>query len=327
MRYYDLILTDPGGKATTITSHPGGKLDPGALNIIFDVTTTVGDMPLNQPTIMIEGVSLPLLSNARNFSAAVQPDGSIKGGYNLLLKCGMQKGLPLANPAQTGSILSGSVFQSWGNWAGTEMNISFVIVPTMYSYDQPGNLTFRWLPGQTLQAALTQTFSIAYPSLKPTFAIKNIIAGPDGDYCYHATFTSLAQHIQESTAAPGYEGVRMSLTPTGIAVFDGTTQPKPKQISFQDFVGQPTWIEYNMIQIVCVMRGDIQVGDTVQLPNGIMSQPGLVTMQPQARPAYANYNTVIKGLFTVVQMRHLGNYRDPNGMSWVTVMNCVTMAQ
>lgn len=325
MRYYDLTLTDPAGKATPITSHPGGKFDSGALNIIFDVTTTVGDMPLNQSIVMIEGVPLQMLSNARNFAATIQSDGSLKGGYNLLLKCGMKNGLPLANSSQAGPIVGGSVLQSWGNWTGTEMNISFVVVPTIYSYDTPGNITFIWKPGQSLQDALTQTFKVAYPSQKIRFAIKNIIGGPNVDYSYHATFTSLAQHVLEITTSQGYDGVRITMAPAGISVFDGTVTPQPTKLQFQDLIGQPTWIEYNTIQVICVMRGDIQVGDAIQMPEGIMAQPGMTVMQPQSHPAYANYNAVIKGKFLVVQMRHLGNYRDPNGISWATIMNCVAM--
>ncbi|MDE2469453.1 MAG: hypothetical protein KGL35_12080, partial [Bradyrhizobium sp.] len=154
------------------TSHPGGVFDPHALNITFDVPVTLGGSPVHQPTIIVEGVSLQDITNAQQYSGTVQ-NGQIVGGTNLVLRGGMQAGLPLANPDQAGLLVQGTVFQSWGNWIGTDMALTLLIVPTIYRYNAPGNIVFTWNVGQTLQAALQQTLGIAFPNTKVTYRLSD----------------------------------------------------------------------------------------------------------------------------------------------------------
>ncbi len=187
MRFYDLKLTNPqtGAVVREWSSRPGGVFDPHALNIIFDVPVTVGGTPIHQPVIIVEGISIKDIGNAQQFAGTVdQNTGQIVGGSNLTLKAGMQTGLPLANPRQAGLIVQGTVFQSWGNWIGTDMSLAFIVVPSIYRYDAPGNIVFNWKVGQTLQQALDQTLSVAYPNTPVVYRISENIVATKADLHY-----------------------------------------------------------------------------------------------------------------------------------------------
>lgn len=107
MRYYDIAFTPPNATAPSIhfTSHPNGQFDPCALNVLFDMPILAYDTPVGGQTIQIEGVPLSLISQSEDLV-----------DWEVVIKGGMQKGLPLANPSQAGVLTKGTVFQSWGNW-------------------------------------------------------------------------------------------------------------------------------------------------------------------------------------------------------------------
>ena len=93
-------------------------------------------------------------------------------------------------------------------------------------------------------------------------------------------------------------------------------QTAKKNVSYQDLIGQPTWIDAPTISFKTVMRADINVGDYIKLPNTVAtSTPQSVIGTPlRNRPTF-------QGLFQVQIVRHLGNFRQPDAASWVTVFN------
>ncbi len=323
MRAYDLQLTNPqtGKIVREWSSRPGGVFDPHALNVIFDVPVTVGGTPIHQPVISLEGISIRDIGNAQNFAGTVdQTTAQIVGGTNLTLKAGMQAGLPLANPRQFGLIVQGTVFQSWGNWIGTDMSLSFIIVPSIYRYNHPGNIVFNWKVGQTLEQALNQTLSVAYPNTPVVYRISQNIVATRDDLHYCATFDVLAQHVVNLT------GASLAFNANRITIYDNSLAAPLTEFAFTDFVGQPTWINYDIIQVKTVMRGDIQVGDFVKFPQGFYSLPSFVTTQSAALPSYAKYKSAIQGVFVVQQVRHVGNFRQPDGNDWVSIFNCAVLS-
>lgn len=329
MRYYDLTLTNPktGAVLKHWTSYPGGQFDPGALNIAFDLPVSVGDIPVGQGGITIEGVALSDLSNAQQYGAIVQ-NGQRVGGANITLKGGMGAGLPLANPKQQGLLLSGAVFQSWGNWTGTDMALNFIAIPPLYQPDQPGNIIWQWAPGQALQDSLTTTFNVAYPGVPVVFNVSASLATSRLDLGFYATFGQLAEHVQQLTQgviSTTYPGVRMVYQNGQISVFDTMNSTSIVLLQFTDFIGQPTWIEPNTIQVKTVLRGDIQVGDQIAFPAGFQGLPGFVQTQQASSPSYFKYQSAIQGKFFVQQVRHIGNFRDADGGAWATIINAVVI--
>lgn len=319
-RYYDLTLTDPasGKVLRQWSSHPNGQFDPAALNVTFDAPVTVGATPVHQPTIIVEGISLQDISNAQQFAAQIV-NGRPVGGTNLTLKAGMKAGLPLANPAQAGLLIQGFVFQSWGNWIGTDMSLSLVVVPTIYRYNKPGNFVFNWQPGQKLADALRETLSVAFPNTPIDMRVSDALVASRRDIHYCATFDQLAAHINQLT------GAQMAVTGNKIVVFDGSTEPPIALLQFTDLVGQPTWIGFDQIQVKTVLRGDIQVGNYLTFPVGFEGAPGFVTTQHAAFPSYGKYQSAIQGKFVVQQARHIGAYRNPDGNDWVSIFNCAVV--
>ena len=104
-----------------------------------------------------------------------------------------------------------------------------------------------------------------------------------------------------------FDGVTMVVT-------DGTAPPAAKKIAFQDMLGQPTWLAFNLIQVKLVMRGDLNLGDQVTLP------PSLATTTQQALLRYRD-KTTFSGNYQIQAIHHYGNFRQADAMSWNTTVD------
>lgn len=332
MRYYDLTVT-PYDKATGLpgstpfrrwTSHQGAKFDPAALNIEFDIPVVPFATPTGGQTITIEGISLQDLQQATQFGSLVDNAGAVtQPGMYFSLKAGMTNGLPLANPKQAGLICAGQIFQSFGNWEGTNMSLSFVIFPGVYSLAYPGNFVLNWKKGITLAAALQNCLETAFPSIPVKVTIgANLVNNFDSIH-FTATLEGLAKWVGDWTKAKYNDEVHITVQAGTILVYDSTYTPTPIEIQFADLIGQPVWVKPNQMQIKLVMRGDLQLGSLIKMPQGFQDFPGLVTTYAGSLPSSLKYASAFKGNFVINQMRHIGNSRTPDGQAWVTVINCI----
>lgn len=334
MRYYNIQLqgtsTTPGATPpvkTLWTSFPNGILDPNAQQVEFDFFSfNQSDNYQGLSTVSIYGDSLDTLNQA---------NGGSYTGMTLTMKAGMQAGLPLANPAQANTILQGKVYQSFGNWVGTDMTLDFVLNYAHYSYNQPGNFVLNWPRKTSLKAALTTCFNVAYPNLgaplhdSPTGILMLIGDGYILQHdVYHAvnTLHDLSQMITSLTRSIKSPGVTITFqsSQNQIIVSDGTVAlGKPIPIAFTDLVGQPTWIDQNVMQFTTVMRADVQVGSIVSMPTGLPESAGTVILTKDSLPSSLKYQTSFQGNFTITGVRYIGNFRDPSGLSWVSIFRCV----
>ncbi|NDU92754.1 MAG: hypothetical protein G3I10_09155, partial [Ferrovum sp.] len=294
MRYYDITLA-PQGSSTPIkewTSHPNGNYNPSAQEVEFDILTAPFGTPVGAQAITIYGISLQELTNAQQFA-----------GMNITISAGMKAGLPLANPKQSGVILVGTVWQSFGNWEGTEMTLDFVVVPSAYSLDNPGNIVLNWQANTPLSQALTQTLNTAYPDMTVTMNISDQLVLPNQEVHACSTLTQLAQYLQGMTKGyflgENYGGVRITIQGGTIVVWDDTYQPDTVQINFTDLVGQPTWIEPNIMQAKFVMRADLQLGSIITMPQGMQNSPGLFKTTAQSLPSSMKNQSSFQGSFRV----------------------------
>ena len=134
------------------------------------------------------------------------------------------------------------------------------------------------------------------------------------------TLEQLAQFCLQTSKdvikTTGYAGVSIVVPGTTINVSDGSQTPsgKPTQINFQDLNGQPTWIESPNISIKTVMRADLSVGQQIMLP------PTLTINTQQANSWILNQKAAFQGGFSIVSLRHVGQYRAPAADGWVTVI-------
>jgi len=303
----------------TYTSFVNGQTLPAAWNVELDVPVIDAATPQGFALARVWGVSLAEIQQSNDLT-----------GKNIAIYGGMQKGLPLANPAQAGLLVSGNIFQCFGNWVNTDMTLDFVIAPGpavgsnsggVGTLAKPRNFTLNWQGGQPLGPALQQCLQTAFPGYTVNVNVSANIVTPSGDTPsgYYSTLEQLAQVVRGMSRSlvktANYAGVSIVVSGTTISVFDGTqTSGNPVAISFQDLIGQPTWIESPNIQFKAVMRADLSVGQKITLPQT------LITNTAQATSSLVNQKATFQGGFSVVSLRHVGNYRQPLADAWVTVI-------
>lgn len=312
-RYYS-IETIPKIGSSPWTSFPKGVNDPGALNVELDLLAAFYGIPQGDTggaTVTIHGVPLSDLQQANNFASTRNVKMVVRGG--------MQAGLPLAVPSQAGLLLEGQIFQTYGNWANTEMNLSFVLIPSGFTLGKQGNFVFNWMPGQSLADALNATLNVAYASFgyKINMNIGTAYATSAPITHIIPTLTKFAQFIHSLN---GVRGVNIAINNGTILVTDGSIQKKAKQLLFTDLIGQPKWVEPNIMQFMTVMRADIQPGTLVTMPVGFFNSPGIIATTPSSAPSQQPQNkTAFQNNFLVQSIRHIGNFRDPDGTLWALV--------
>lgn len=341
MRYYELTITNPltqnvwrptttglglsqlpGG--STFTSYVGGQTLPGALNIEFDIPVYPFAQPQGKAIIRVWGVGLPMIGQATKLAF-----------QNFSLRAGMQSGLPLANPKQRGLIVQGQIFQAFGNWQGTEQTLDLVVYPGCAGAGQ--NISFSWPAKTPLAPALKAALSAAFPTFSVNINIEgNLITSEDqkGHYPSLAEFADmilqLTQQIgQPSFNTPGltYPGVNITVSGSTINAYDGrgSVATKITAIAFQDLIGQPTWISPLTVNFKTVLRADISVGDAIRFPQGIRAPYALTSAAAAAPNAPASSQTAFQGVFTVTEVHHFANFRQPDAESWNTTFSAVSV--
>lgn len=303
MRYYKIVVGD-----RTWESYTGGKNVPGALNVELDIPVTAYASPFGAGGVSIWGVSLQDIGQASDFN-----------GKNITIYAGFQKGLPLANPGQSGIIVQGSVFQATGNWIDVNQNLFFVIQPSTGTNATPENIILNWKKGTKLADALQTTLSTALPDLTLDIKISDNLVLAADEYGYYQTLTQFASYVKiasQNIIGGNYAGVDMTISDTTIKIYDGSTQTSPTQIAFQDMIGQPTWLNNLTVQTHFAMRADLAVGDYIKFPAAqTTTNPG------STFPGGPSQKSVFQGVFQINQMRHVGNFRQPDAESWVTVVD------
>lgn len=342
MRYYDLTITDPksgdvwqtgsdGGfvkakKGTTFTSYANGQPIPGALNIEIDMPVAPFATPQGQGNIVIWGVGIKQLSQASDLN-----------GQNFVLRAGMQKGLPLAKPAQAGVIAAGQIYQAYGNWEGVNQTLNLIGQGASLAPDR--GVSFSWQPAGTLADALAETFSQAFPDYKQDIQISAALLNSDSvaECGHYDDLSQLSSFLLDRTTAAGeiatgnsgYPGVQISLdyaTKT-LHAWDNTVAKTVRAIAFEDMIGQPTWIDPGTVNFKTVLRADIQLGDTVRFPAGLTSPYALTSQAAAAPGSPARNKSIFQGTFSIVEVHHFANLRQPDAGSWVTAFSAVPITQ
>lgn len=307
MRYYKIEIE--GGK--TYESFSNGKNLPGALNVELDIPVIAYDLPMGGALVRIWGISLQEISQAQD-----------NNNKSIKVFAGFQKGLPLANPSQAGLILQGYIFQSYGNWIGTDQTLDFIVLAgsAPASKAQPArNLAFNWKSGTKLKDAIQTTLTTAYPGFTADINIDDKLVLPNDAPGFYTSLTQFSQYVRQVSRAiiggETYQGVSITLQEKKFAVFDGTAaNNNTKQIDFKDLIGQPTWINAPSIQFKCAMRADLKVGEVVKLPKT------QVTNSSAAQSSLVNQKVAFQGDFQISSMRHVGNFRQGDASAWVTVL-------
>ena len=328
MRYYDISI-DGGPRWTSHPKGPGQPPDPGALQVEMDINNVAYGTAVTGDTVTIWGIPLQQISQAFDLNRK-----------NVTIRGGMGVGLPLATAQSknAGILVRATVNQAFGNWIGTNMYLTLVFTGApqtatgIAGAETPDKLVVNWRAGQEMADTLHSTLSAAFPDYTLDVRIKKgLVLGYDQPG-YYSTLWQLAQYTKSASKdimGPGYNGVDISVHDKTIRVDDGSTGGTAKQIAFTDLIGQPTWLAPTMISVTTVMRADLHVGDWITLPNT------LVTIAPKSSSEFnaiqsfstARQNSIFQGQFRVFGIRHVGNFRSPDGAQWITVLSCSATGQ
>lgn len=342
MRYYDIQIRQPGSNQlvrpaslaklnlpSSFTSVINGQNIPGALKVELNLLSFNAHAFEGGSYVRIWGVGLSELVQSFNLN-----------GYPIIVKGGMSKGLPLANPAQAGILASGKIFQAYGNWIGTDQTLELQLLPDTGTTNAPKNYSCIWPANTPLSQAIETTLAAALPNV-PNRIIKISpdlkMAGPS--WGTWGTLEEFSQAILKMSLLPQFKGLKpigggpypgVKILPpkdNTILVYDGTVDytqnsfSNPVKIDFNDLIGQPTWLEASVINFKTVMRADISVGDYIDLPAGL-APPYVLTAPAAATPgASARDRLTFTGTFKVNRMQHFGDSRQPDAASWCSVFN------
>lgn len=310
MRYYQIIITNPNTgqeikRWSTLNSDGSNNLSAQQIELDFTVYTLADE--IGASFLKIYGIPITEIGSAFNLN-----------NMNIQILVGMSAGLPLSNPAQRGLVVQGVIQQAYGNWQGTDQNLNIQIIPGWGTLTNQKNLSFNWLKGTMLSDAIKQTLLTAYPNYTITININQNLVLPGTEPGFFQTVPQFARYIRQVSKYANkddtYQGVSILIGNNTFTVYDGTSKSNPKNISFNDLIGQPIWQSLNQIQFRTVMRADIQVGDYVNMPKSI------ATNTPQGFSQFRDAS-VFQGEFQIDSVRHVGNSRGMTGNDWVTVFN------
>jgi hypothetical protein len=322
MRYYKILITNVATRVvTTYTSlSASGITLLGALNIELDFPIVQMSAKNGNAILKIWGVSLESLSQAFDLNPAANGAAT----NTIQVSAGMAKGLPLANPSQAGIILEGEIRQAFGNAIGVDRYIEFVISATNGTALKPKNLSHPWPNGMNLGVMIKQVLAIAYPALPCTVNVNPNLVLNQAEPGFWGNLFQFAQYVKEVSQhiiGGNYPGVNIVVHGNGITVYDGTVTPPNNVINFNDLIGQPTWQGPNLIQFSVVMRSDLNVGETITLPKTSV----ITAVQPSGAGSFKNA-PIFQGTFSIIELRHVGNFRQGDAASWVSVVTAVRVS-
>ncbi|OKP23349.1 hypothetical protein [Serratia fonticola] len=332
MRYYDIRIFEKGGDPNKpfryYSSLKNGVFNPGNLMIEFDIQRFGESTPQGESRVTIWGIGPKEMQQARQNMF----------GMTIKMWVGMSKGLPLAKPSQKGLALEGTIWQVLGNWQGTELRTDLIITAGPVSSANPAplapiSLTLPWNKGIKLSVALEQCFRLLGGYRFSINVSDRLINNYDRPW-FCGNLSSLAKDLNSFSKSiikdVGYSGVEIAMVNGNeIRVFDNDfsnhqnkdskvtasdRRNNPTQIEFTDLIGQPTWVQFGKVSIPCVMRSDIQVGDYIRMPEQIRPM-----VQASSYSQFRD-DAAFKGVFQVSSVRLLGNSRQPDANSWVTVI-------
>jgi hypothetical protein len=327
MRYYDIALYSgsnpiPANEISRYrTIGDNGQYDPTALRVEFDISAYNSSTPAGLSFIRIYGINYQDMVQGNNLNPTLTEPGA-----KIVMKGGMMKGLPLADPAQQGVLLSGNIYQAFGNWQGTEISLDLIAAPPYGTEQDPLNFTSPWNQGDTLEQAVRNVLLQAFPTIKNSDITgsfsPDLIAVTTLPFQYSTLdqFAAAVLRVSKTIITdPAYLGAQIVQTPNGFYLYDASNLSAlpVKQLNFIDFIGNATWQGFGEINFKTVLRGDLAVGMVIRMP----PRSNIVN----ALNSYTQYRDRIsfQNNFIISRLRHVGNSRQPSADNWCTVVDAI----
>ena len=259
-RYYRVEISPQSKTGLTSNVAPsvftnwlGDRADLGAQTIEFVIPVAAFNATSGQATLRIWGPSKEQISQASDFNGA-----SIK------IYAGMKPGLPLATKVagQSGLLLSGDIFQAFGNWMGINQTLDFVITGDGgATIADPASLSFTWSQGTKMADMIATVLRQAYPQFTVDINIRsNLVLTQDehGVYQTIQQFSTYVNNLSKNIIPGRYPGVSITLRDGVIKVYDdmASSGASVTGIDAIELIGQPTWLNPATIQFNTVVRAD-----------------------------------------------------------------------
>ena len=190
----------------------------------------------------------------------------------------------------------------------------------------PLNLIHNLLPNMPLASAMNETLSRAFSGLPLNIQISSMLRLGYQDAAVYQSMNQyidyinhLSQSILGATqGTKNYLGVRASSDGTSLDIWDGTSNFGNTDITAGDLIGQPTWVDRYLVQIKMAMRGNIKPNMIVTLPTTIFNiDPAAI----QLGSSDQRTNLTLGGSYRIYRVRHIGDYRNPDGNNWCTIID------
>lgn len=327
VRFYRIEITDEtgaivkfGDSLMSFSSHNDfGIFKPGALGIEFDLPVFAADVPAGDGLVKIYGLPLEILNQA-----------SVLNLKNIRIEAGMMPGFPLASeqakamPARRGVIFEGSIKQAFGTWQGTEQSLDLIVTVQLTSKPKEApketrTLLFNCKAGQSFQDAISQAVSAAGIAANIKIDSRLVASEPiifhnDNMQAFALTLKRQSRQIVKDASYPGLFTIRRV---GGYDFVDNSAQSAAIPVKFNDLIGQPVWHDLIQAQMKLVMRADIIVGSTIQMPEEY------IAINKSRILGSAKEQITFVGTAFVNQVRHVGNSRQPDANSWVTIIDVI----
>jgi hypothetical protein len=191
---------------------------------------------------------------------------------------------------------------------------------------QPLNLIHNMMPNSPLSGAIEQMLSKAFPGANINTRIHPGLKLPYQDAGMYQSLPQVAGYLKDLSRSilgtKNYNGIRMSHRGNNIDVWDGTQPPINRGIiQVIDIIGQPTWVNQFQIHLKTVLRADLHVGDTFELPPNIIMAlgPDANPLGDQGSASPQRTHLTVEGMtFRIYRILHVGDFRSPHGSDWST---------
>jgi hypothetical protein len=254
---------------------------------------------------------LPLSARRRIGASGSSPIVMPASGFNFVGDIGGFLGGGGAFTGAATSTIGGMATSFFGGGGGLAAPLNFI-------HDMQANMP--------LSSAIQQTLSKVFPNAQLKVNISPALKLAYQDAGMYQSMEQYASYIKELShsilGVKGYSGVITSILGNKVTMTD-FTQPSPYtgNVHAEDLIGQPSWIDMNSVNIITVLRGDINVDDSIQLPPNTLFNVG-----PEAGAVAGNQRSKLtfQGAFRVQKIHHVGDFRNPDGVQWSSHFTCVT---
>ena len=331
MRSYRIAITPVQPTGSNLSTAPivyktqsaAGVDNYSSLRLDLDVYQTWLHQPASNSRIKLWGVDLNTLGQTAGLNP-VKIAGTNNYKYATIdISVGMSKGLPYAQPSQFGQIVAkGNILQAFSTWQGTEVGLDIVLAPNSTNPNAPANITVQWAQGQEMTQSVKQTLQTAYPNIPIYGSFSSGLVLAEGAKGQFTSLTPYATKMNELSRIinknPTYTGASIAATAQGFFLSDSDITPTGNtKILFTDVIGNLTWMDIATIQARVTMRGDLNVGDYITF------QPNIPVNNVVNNASQYRDNLSFNGTFMINKLHHIGSSRQPNGDSWVTVIDAI----